>query len=144
MIPGDDIFSKILIDEAKSESLKNYKGQLDNAGLRSGLGLSFFPQKPNTVEYEGKWKDGQKHGLGKLNYDSGYLWFDGEFDKNEFLKGEMYDVDSFKRYTGGFKDGKRSGLGKEYYVNGKLKYEGIFADDMYEGEGKYYAKKHGN
>jgi hypothetical protein len=78
-LPGDDIFAKVLIDETKSESKKNYQGELDKAGLRTGLGTSYFADQPTIVEYTGKWKAGQKHGLGKLNYESGYLWFDGEF-----------------------------------------------------------------
>ena len=50
-------------------------------------------------------------------------------------KKEIYKSGNY--YIGPFKNGLRHGKGKEYYKDGRIKYEGDFANDKFEGKGKY-------
>ena len=64
----------------------------------------------NSDEYSGEWKDGKRHGQGKLK------WANGD------------------EYSGGWNDGTRHGQGVQYYLNGDL-YSGEWKDDKRHGHG---------
>uniref|UniRef100_A0A6C0KG05 Phosphatidylinositol-4-phosphate 5-kinase n=1 Tax=viral metagenome TaxID=1070528 RepID=A0A6C0KG05_9ZZZZ len=84
--------------------------------------------------YDGEWKDGKKHGQGKMTYNNRDI-YEGEWKddkrhghgKYSFIDGEVYE--------GEWKNGQRDGQGKMAYKNGNL-YEGEWKDGKREGQGK--------
>lgn len=84
-----------------------YDGEIDENGLCSGVGKFYYK---NGDVYDGEWKDGQRHGKGKMIYSDGY-------------------------YVGEWKNGVREGKGKDVFANGYY-YEGDFSCDMWHGLGK--------
>ena len=91
--------------------------------------------------YEGHFKEGKYHGLGKNyedNYLGNYLYYNGIFNNNIFDgKGILFYQNGIKFYEGNFKMNKIEGKGIKYYQNGSKKLEGIF-DTLNYCEGKYY------
>jgi hypothetical protein len=82
--------------------------------------------------YDGEWKDGKRHGQGKLEYTNGGM-YDGEFkDGTEHGWGKLEYANDM--YDGEFKDGKRHGRGKLEYANGDM-YDGEFKDGKRHGRG---------
>lgn len=77
--------------------------------VENGLGRGFL-QVPQRGVYEGEFKDGFPHGVGKFVYDNG-------------------DV-----YEGGFECGVRCGIGRCVTAVGAV-FEGAWRDDVREGEG---------
>ena len=90
-----------------------YEGQLingkfDTTGSKE-IGIA-YNYDINTINYEGKWKRGLRHGKGKNTYKSGNV------------------------YEGQWKEGLRHGKGKIIYKNGAV-YKGIWKDDQKDGVG---------
>jgi len=83
----------------------------------------------NNAIYEGTYKDGKKHGKGKLfSYDTCYV---GEFmDDKMHGKGIIKFVNELFTYTGYFKENRFDGKGVMKYSNG-AKYIGEFKDMVY-------------
>ena len=65
--------------------------------------------------YEGEWKDGERHGQGSL-----------------------YDSIGIKLYEGKWEDDKENGYGTYYYENG-ARYEGEFKDGELHGQGQMFS-----
>ena len=82
------------------EVYKNFKTEYLNK-KKNGKGIEYFFGKKI---YEGEFKNGKRHGYGKL-YDS------------------FFNV---LEYEGEFKDGKIHGYGKEYDLNSNLEFEGEY------------------
>jgi len=113
---------------------------------------------PNGQVYEGKFKDGQKHGKGKESYPWGRV-YDGDFENGSasgkgrlsYKSGRVY-VGEFKHglengkgtltladksvYVGEFKHGKRDGKGKYTFASGPV-YDGEWKDNKMHGNGTY-------
>ena len=78
-----------------------------------GRGVFTWPNSSHSgVTFEGEFKNGKMHGLGK------YTWSDGSF------------------YEGELKDGKRHGAGLFVRSDGRV-YEGMWKEDMRHGRGRY-------
>jgi hypothetical protein len=91
--------------------------------------------KKAKVGYEGEYKDGKRHGKGKLTYSSAEVyegeWKDGKYHgkgKLTYAGGDMYE--------GEWKDDKKHGKGTFTYAGGEV-YEGYWKDDKYHGKGQY-------
>ncbi|XP_019367087.1 PREDICTED: MORN repeat-containing protein 1 [Gavialis gangeticus] len=99
---------------------------------RDGYGLYVYP---NTFfQYEGEWKQGKKHGHGKLLFKDG-SYYEGEFVDGEILgNGLRYWASSGNTYSGQFMLGELHGHGVMQYRDGG-KYEGEFFCGMREGYG---------
>ena len=108
--------------------------------LREGLGNYFFN---NGSYYKGEWKEGAKHGKGKLEIVDYYV-YEGEWrDDMKHGTGEQYWVGKCKwagdKYNGDYVEGKRQGYGVYKYVNGDV-YEGSWVNGMREGKGSLKQK----
>lgn len=70
-----------------------------------------------SLKYSGEWKDGRRHGHGKLSYPNG-AQYEGEF-KDGLLhgRGEFVCKETGITYRGGFFKGCVSGRGKLTYIN---------------------------
>ncbi|XP_058017214.1 MORN repeat-containing protein 1 [Ahaetulla prasina] len=104
---------------------------------RNGYGRYVYP---NTFfKYEGQWKEGKKHGHGKL------LFKDGSYYEGEFVEGEIvgyglrYWASTGNIYSGQFLFGELHGHGVFHYGNGS-KYEGEFSYGVREGHGSLTEK----
>uniref|UniRef100_A0A6I8P023 MORN repeat containing 1 n=1 Tax=Ornithorhynchus anatinus TaxID=9258 RepID=A0A6I8P023_ORNAN len=100
--------------------------------LFSGYGLYIYPN--SFFQYEGEWKEGKKHGHGKL------LFKDGSFYEGDFVDGEImgngfrYWASSGNTYSGQFVFGELQGYGVMKYKDGG-RYEGEFSRGLREGHG---------
>ena len=103
--------------------------------MREGVGRYQFN---NGSYYQGEWKEGAKHGKGKLAIVEYYI-YEGEWrDDVKHGTGEQEWIGSCKwagdKYKGDYSEGKRNGYGVYYYVNGDV-YEGNWVNGMREGKG---------
>jgi hypothetical protein len=90
----------------------------------------------NGDDYEGKLKNGKRHGFGKCTYVNGD-YYEGNFINDQPNgKGIIKLIDG-NIYDGYFKNNKYEGYGKYYFSNGDS-YDGYFKNEKYEGYGKYY------
>ncbi|XP_038677637.1 MORN repeat-containing protein 1-like [Scyliorhinus canicula] len=100
--------------------------------MRDGFGLYVYPN--SFFQYEGEWKKGKKHGIGK------FLMKDGSYYEGEFLNGEIegngvrYWAASGNEYCGQFSQGEIHGYGVMKYFNG-ARYEGEFHYGARTGHG---------
>ncbi|CAF1066575.1 unnamed protein product [Rotaria sp. Silwood1] len=113
--------------------------------------------------YEGEWKDGKKHGKGKMDYANGYkyigdwvgdvatgegifMWTNDDQYEGQYQNGQRHGKGSYTyangdKYTGGWFEDKKSGQGifiwgsTSAWVNNK--YEGEFHNDQMHGYGTY-------
>ncbi|KYH32227.1 hypothetical protein CLTEP_22710 [Clostridium tepidiprofundi DSM 19306] len=117
----------------------------------------------NIIWYNGKIKDDNLSGEGKIYNENGKIRYDGEFDNNNFVKGMRYEyysngekylemmyeegkrvkgiVFSQKQSEEPYSDGEYDndifikGRRKEYDKNGLIEYCGSFENGKYNGEG---------
>ncbi|XP_073459094.1 MORN repeat-containing protein 1 isoform X1 [Aquarana catesbeiana] len=110
---------------------KQYAGDVKKQ-LRHGYGIYVYTN--SFFRYEGEWKDGKKHGHGKL------LFRDGSYYEGEFVHGEItgnglrYWATSGNKYSGEFQEGELHGHGVMQYKDGGH-YEGEFVFGIREGHG---------
>ncbi|KAM9034691.1 MORN repeat-containing protein 1 [Sarcophilus harrisii] len=118
-------------DQEPEKSRPPYQGSMRRM-VRDGYGHYLYP---NTFfRYEGEWKDGKKHGHGKLLFKDG-SYYDGEFVDGEIIgMGQRYWSSSGNIYSGQFVLGELHGHGVMIYKEGG-KYEGEFYQGMREGHG---------
>jgi hypothetical protein len=97
-----------------------YEGQWKN-GLKHGFGK--LAVKEGST-YEGEWKDGIKEGFGKMRWHSNN-YYEGEFRNNKINgSGYMIWFDSFEKYVGQWADCLQNGKGIQiwYESKGEFKY----------------------
>ena len=97
----------------------------------------------NKLVYEGFFENGEKNGKGILYYNSiKQIYFNGIFEKSNYIKGILYEPNGAKIYEGLFinnrpKEGKSIKL---YHLDGELEYDGDFLNGMFHGNGTLYEK----
>lgn len=111
----------------------NYKGEMMH-NLRNGFGIYIYENK--FFRYEGEWRNGVKHGNGKLIMKDG-SFYEGEFRDGE-INGKGYKFDSTKQteFTGEFFEGAYQGKGILRCKN-KYVYEGDFYENLKHGYGEF-------
>jgi hypothetical protein len=92
------------------------------------------------TEYDGQWKNGEKHGQGIQHYANGAQYV-GQWENGErHGYGKQYYSNGAK-YVGGWENGKRHGYGVQIYIyHGGLStatYTGYFKDGARDGQGVY-------
>ncbi|XP_072036503.1 uncharacterized protein [Amphiura filiformis] len=108
-----------------------YMGETKNQ-LRNGYGVYRYPN--SFFRYEGDWKEGKKHGHGKL------IMNDGSYYEGEFINGEIEGhgfrkwATSGNTYSGQFLNGELNGHGVMTYGDGSV-YEGEFQNNRKQGRG---------
>jgi hypothetical protein len=122
------------------ESGDKYEGSLEN-GVMAGFGKLTYSKddKNNREYYTGEFKNGKRHGSGKLVWKNGQMC-EGDW-ANDTLNGKgkviysVHDESMRKYYIGDFKDGKKHGRGRVENTLGAF-YEGDFENDQINGTGK--------
>ncbi|XP_069804771.1 MORN repeat-containing protein 1 isoform X2 [Dendropsophus ebraccatus] len=100
--------------------------------LRHGYGVYVYEN--SFFRYEGEWKDGKKHGHGKLLFRDG-SYYEGEFIHGEITgNGQRYWAALGNTYSGEFQDGELHGHGVMKYKD-DARYEGEFVFGIREGHG---------
>jgi hypothetical protein len=114
----------------------------------------YFREKPHgrgcifradgSLYFEGEWKLGKQHGLGKLFRQptpkvEHLLFYEGEWVQGEWCGfGKLYHENGVPEYAGMWKVSRRDGYGIEMTPDGEVRYEGYWADNKYHGPGKLF------
>jgi len=95
-------------------------------GEKNGIGKEYNMQ--GKMRFEGKYLDGKRNGKGKEYDDLGNLIFEGEYLDGKRKKGQVkeYFNNGILKFEGEYLDGKINGKGKEYLNNGNIKFEGDY------------------
>ncbi|CAF1218516.1 unnamed protein product [Rotaria sordida] len=83
--------------------------------------------------YEGEWKDGKKHGKGKMDYANGYKYI-GDWVEDVATGEGVFIWTNGDQYEGQYQNGQRHGKGLYTYANGD-KYMGDWFEDKKSGQG---------
>lgn len=103
-------------------------------GLRHGTGT--FKSESNGIDYDGEWKNGLKHGYGRLTYKSG-SYYEGYFE-NGFKHGKgTMKFTSGNYYEGFYKFDKKSGYGEMHWLDKNEVYKGFWEKDKQNGFGEH-------
>ncbi|XP_033754165.1 MORN repeat-containing protein 1-like isoform X6 [Pecten maximus] len=109
----------------------SYIGEKKNE-MRNGLGVYTYENK--YFRYEGQWRNGKKHGHGKLQMQDG-SYYEGTFSDGEINgHGFRYFSTSGCKYTGQFHKGELHGTGKMIYTDGSI-YDGQWYRNRKHGYG---------
>ena len=137
--------------ENQYKQFVHYKGEF-NKNKINGYGILYNSETGSKL-YEGKFRDEQYWGYGKLYKMPGKnsklkegLQYEGDFVNGKFHgKGQFYDPsnDNFLLYMGDFKNGMFHGTGKFLMKNGKVLYDGEWKEGKKHGEGLLYAETTG-
>jgi len=107
--------------------------------IRHGFGTYVYKKGSFCVRYEGEWKDGEKHGKGKMFFSDGSVY------SGDFREGEMTGYGTRKytnrSYTGEFLLGEYHGEG--IYTDKNVTYEGSFRRNKRDGTGKLTNRSNG-
>ena len=129
--------------EVDDEFMGNFKN-----GMREGYGISYHSSDWYTYtgileyhrkEYEGEWKQNQRHGKGTEYWYYEEKEYEG-FWKNDQRhgKGISYYSDQKKEYEGDWKNNQQHGRGISYHENGQKEYEGEWFQGNKYGKGIFY------
>ena len=91
--------------------------------------------------YELFYEVGKMNGKGILYYyNIDQIYFNGIFEKNNFIEGIMYDPNENKIYEGNFMNNKPKEAKniKLYKLNGELEYEGDILNGQFHAHGTLY------
>lgn len=129
----EELFEGITkIESVEYQNGDKFKGQLNEAGKRHGLGV--YTMKNGTI-YRGQFKQGKPHGFGEYKYPNGDVYI-GEFKHDLFHGSGKYISASGMIHEGQYLDGKRHGQGTMTAANGSV-YTGGYNNDAMEGFGVY-------
>jgi hypothetical protein len=106
-----------------------YEGQWRN-GLKHGQGKLFESDKQ---EYEGEWNKGRRHGQGKQVDRKCGIVYEGVW-RGGYRHGQGRQVDSGGVYEGEWNKGRRHGRGKQVDADGTV-YDGEWDNDCRYGQG---------
>eukprot|EP00931_Biecheleriopsis_adriatica_P090900 TRINITY_DN64806_c0_g1_i1.p1 TRINITY_DN64806_c0_g1~~TRINITY_DN64806_c0_g1_i1.p1 ORF type:complete len:453 (+),score=118.92 TRINITY_DN64806_c0_g1_i1:37-1359(+) len=110
-----------------------YDGQVSIAtGLREGTGVYYYAN-PHFV-YEGGWRNGKKHGQGKLSFDGGGF-YEGSFEDGEICGDGNQEWSDGSNYVGQFLRGEKHGEGLLVKADG-TRYSGGWLQNRYSGVGE--------
>ncbi|CAF2670496.1 unnamed protein product [Rotaria sp. Silwood2] len=110
--------------------------------LIAGISQAMITCRPSIIHvhvdeignsFEGEWKDGKKHGKGKMNYANGYT-YTGDWVEDVATGEGVFIWTSGDQYEGQYQNGQRHGKGSYTYANGD-KYTGDWFEDKKLGQG---------
>ena len=117
-----------------------YSGLSSGYNPLEGKNLTIYNKKGYKI-YKGDFNNYKYNGYGILYFEnSNNIYFNGNFEENNFIDGILYDLDGNKTYEGKFinnipVEGKNIKL---YNIDKYLKYEGDIMNCKYNGKGKLY------
>jgi hypothetical protein len=117
-----------------NEEFFSYDGHW-KAGKLHGVGKYLFK---DGETYEGAWEDNKQHGKGTANYPDGQK-YTGEWSKGRYEGSGTLSALGGAVYEGEYSLGRRDGVGKLVHPSG-LSYEGQFHDGKPHGRGVMKSK----
>lgn len=115
-----------------------YEGDTSAEGTPHGIGRYIYDQDKT---YEGEWKDGMKHGQGKLitfHYSSGFV-YEGSFCNGRMEGKGSYLSSAGDVHEGEYHDSLLHGHAIVKYHNGDY-YEGSYVHGKKQGEGRFVCR----
>ena len=130
---GDEYKGDFVDGEREGQGWWKDSGGVYEGGFRQGEfhGLGKVTLTNGEI-YEGEWKDGKRHGKGHVIYENGNE-YKGDFVDGK-KDGQGWWKDSDGVYEGGFSQGKFHGKGQQVLEN-EDEYKGDFVDGEREGQG---------
>ena len=111
-----------------------YEGDIKNM-KKEGKGI----EKNKEYTYLGSFSDNLKHGKGKIIYDNGDQFYEGDFTNGKLTGKGFYQWGNKCTYEGDFLDGQMHGKGIYKWPDGN-EYEGDYLNNIKEGFGEYRFK----
>ena len=109
--------------------------------MTNGKGMMFGKHSSEIgFLYEGWFKDGLKHGLGRIIYENCKVII-GKWENGILNRGEIFDYKDIK-YKGEIRDAKRHGIGYFEIYKGEL-VEGDWLEDILHGK-VFYTRANGD
>lgn len=108
-----------------------YEGDIKNM-KKEGKGI----EKNKEYTYLGSFSDDLRHGKGKIIYNEGEEYYEGEFTKGKMTGHGFYKWSNNDTYEGQFLDGNLHGKGVFKWHDGN-EYEGDYINNIKEGQGEY-------
>jgi hypothetical protein len=111
-----------------------YEGDIKNM-KKEGKGI----EKNKNYTYLGSFKDDLRHGKGKIIFNEGEEYYEGEFTNGKMTGYGFYKWSNNNTYKGQFLDGNLHGKGIFKWNDGN-EYEGDYVNNIKEGQGEYRCK----
>ena len=111
-----------------------YEGDIKNM-KKEGKGI----EKNKNYTYLGSFKDDLRHGKGKIIFNEGEEYYEGEFTNGKMTGYGFYKWSNNNTYKGQFLDGNLHGKGIFKWNDGN-EYEGDYVNNIKEGQGEYRSK----
>jgi hypothetical protein len=112
-----------------------YNGEV-SCGLRNGYGTYQCPN--NGPVYTGQWVNGQRHGKGKITFNSQEdSFYDGEWSNDKQCGMGIRQYSSGNVYNGQWKEGQRHGKGTMHWKDKNEQYTGDWINGIQHGVGEY-------
>ena len=111
-----------------------YEGDIKNM-KKDGKGI----EKNKNYTYLGSFKDDLRHGKGKIIFNEGEEYYEGEFTNGKMTGYGFYKWANNNTYKGQFLDGNLHGKGIFKWNDGN-EYEGDYVNNIKEGQGEYRCK----
>ena len=121
--------------QAKNNEDDIYTGDKNEKGEKHGIGKMEYE---NGDVYEGHWADDLRHGKGKITFVNKSS-YDGNWSNGQINGRGVYTYFNGNVYNGLFENGLPMGHGKMTYLNGDV-YEGDWKKGQRYGEGKMFYK----
>lgn len=121
----------------KMEDGSFYEGQWNlQTNNRCGSGKQFWP---NGDVYAGAWRDGRRHGKGRMVLGESGDVYEGDFEHDKYHGFGTFKSLEKIQYKGEFKEGLKHGLGKLDFLDSSesVCYLGEFKAGLKEGLGAY-------
>ena len=111
-----------------------YEGDIKNM-KKEGKGI----EKNKDYTYLGSFSDDLRHGKGKIIFNDGEEYYEGDFTNGKMTGYGFYKWSNNNTYKGQFLDGKLHGKGIFKWQDGN-EYEGDYVNNIKEGQGEYRSK----
>jgi hypothetical protein len=111
-----------------------YEGDIKNM-KKEGKGI----EKNKDYTYLGSFSDDLRHGKGKIIFNDGEEYYEGDFTNGKMTGYGFYKWSNNNTYKGQFLDGKLHGKGIFKWSDGN-EYEGDYVNNIKEGQGEYRSK----
>ena len=111
-----------------------YEGDIKNM-KKEGKGI----EKNKDYTYLGSFSDDLRHGKGKIIFNEGEEYYEGEFTNGKMTGYGFYKWSNNNTYKGQFLDGNLHGKGIFKWNDGN-EYEGDYVNNIKEGQGEYRCK----
>lgn len=116
-----------------------FEGTFDGERMKQGYGVYVWMNPPNDEEevtqrakYEGEYKDGKKHGTGKMEFPNGDIYH-GMWENNQMHGEGTY---TYKKtgdiFSGIFENNVKTGNGQYYFASDESQFRGEWKDGTIE------------